>query len=94
MKGRKTRQDCTCLFGEISAVSNPSFLLLHHVCCQCLGGVVEGAIAYTGDISDPSRTKYNLQYYLDLADELVKAGTHIIGIKVSSMFFCSSLWTL
>jgi len=48
---------------------------------------VEGAIAYTGDISDPSRTKYNLQYYLDLADELVKAGTHIIGIKVSSMFF-------
>jgi len=47
-----------------------------------LGGVVEGAIAYTGDVSDPARTKYNLQYYLDLVDELVKAGTHIIGIKV------------
>ena len=45
------------------------------------GGVVEGAIAYTGDVTDPSRTKYNLQYYLDLTDELVKAGTHIIGIK-------------
>jgi len=45
---------------------------------------VEGAIAYTGDVSDPTRTKYNLQYYLNLADELVKAGTHIIGIKVSS----------
>nr|CAD7440989.1 unnamed protein product [Timema bartmani] len=45
------------------------------------GGVVEAAISYTGDLSDPSRTKYNLKYYLNLADELVKAGTHIICIK-------------
>ena len=51
----------------------------------CPGGVVEGAIAYTGDVSDPTRTKYNLQYYIDLAGELVKAGTHIIGIKVNSV---------
>jgi len=48
---------------------------------------VEGAIAYTGDVSNPTKTKYNLQYYLDLADELVKAGTHIIGIKVSRCLF-------
>lgn len=45
------------------------------------GGVVEGAISYTGDVSDPSRTKYDLKYYLKLADELVKAGTHILCIK-------------
>ncbi len=45
------------------------------------GGVVEGTISYTGDVSDPSRTKYNLKYYVDLADELVKAGTHILCIK-------------
>jgi pyruvate carboxylase len=45
------------------------------------GGVVEAAIAYTGDVSNPEKTKYNLKYYLDLADELVKAGTHILGIK-------------
>lgn len=38
------------------------------------GGVVEAAISYTGDVSDPTRTKYNLKYYTDLADELVKAG--------------------
>lgn len=49
------------------------------------GGVVEAAISYTGDVSDPTRTKYNLQYYLDLADQLVKAGTHILCIKVSSV---------
>ena len=60
-------------------------LLLYVVVHQCLGGVVEGAVAYTGDVSNPTRTKYNLQYYLDVADELVKAGTHIIGIKVSSI---------
>lgn len=45
------------------------------------GGVVEAAISYTGDVSDPSKTKYNLKYYTDLADELVKAGTHVLCIK-------------
>lgn len=45
------------------------------------GGIVEAAISYTGDVSDPSRTKYNLKYYTDLADELVKAGTHVLSIK-------------
>lgn len=45
------------------------------------GGVVEAAISYTGDVSDPSRTKYDLKYYTNLADELVKAGTHVLCIK-------------
>ncbi|MGH0175969.1 UNVERIFIED_CONTAM: hypothetical protein FKN15_071731, partial [Acipenser sinensis] len=45
------------------------------------GGVVEAAISYTGDVSDPSRTKYSLDYYIKLAEELVKAGTHILCIK-------------
>ena len=43
---------------------------------------VEAAISYTGDVSDRSRTQYNLQYYLDLAEQLVKAGAHILAIKV------------
>ncbi|MEJ5238191.1 pyruvate carboxylase [Limisphaera sp. VF-2] len=41
----------------------------------------EGAICYTGDILDPRRTKYSLQYYLKLARELKRMGTHILGIK-------------
>uniref|UniRef100_A0A669BXL3 Pyruvate carboxylase n=1 Tax=Oreochromis niloticus TaxID=8128 RepID=A0A669BXL3_ORENI len=45
------------------------------------GGVVEAAISYTGDVSDPMRQKYTLEYYVKLADELVKAGTHILSIK-------------
>ncbi|CAH0400055.1 unnamed protein product [Chilo suppressalis] len=45
------------------------------------GGVVEAAISYTGDVSDPTKTKYDLKYYVNLADELVKAGTHVLCIK-------------
>ncbi len=45
------------------------------------GGIVEAAISYTGDVSNPSKTKYNLQYYVNLADQLVKSGAHILAIK-------------
>ncbi len=45
------------------------------------GGVVEAALCYTGDVSDASRTKYSLQYYVDLAGELVELGTHVLAIK-------------
>lgn len=45
------------------------------------GGVVEAAISYTGDISDPQKGKYTLDYYLELARELVNSGTHVLCIK-------------
>jgi pyruvate carboxylase len=41
----------------------------------------EAAICYTGDITDPNRTKYDLKYYVNLAKELKDAGAHILGIK-------------
>jgi pyruvate carboxylase len=44
-------------------------------------GLAEGSICYTGDILDPSRPKYNLQYYLTLAKQLEDAGAHILCIK-------------
>ena len=43
--------------------------------------LAEACICYTGDILDPQRTKYDLQYYLDLARKLEDAGAHILGIK-------------
>ncbi|HLX63215.1 MAG TPA: pyruvate carboxylase [Planctomycetota bacterium] len=43
--------------------------------------ICEAAICYTADINDPSRPKYDLKYYVTMAKELVKRGTHIIGIK-------------
>ena len=41
----------------------------------------EAAICYTGDMQDPKRSKYDLDYYLKLAKDLKKTGAHIIGIK-------------
>lgn len=45
------------------------------------GKVAEACMCYTGDILDDSRTKYNLDYYINMAKELEKRGTHILGIK-------------
>ncbi|HYF92149.1 MAG TPA: pyruvate carboxylase [Symbiobacteriaceae bacterium] len=45
------------------------------------GRVAEVAFCYTGDITDPRRSKYSLAYYIDLAKQLERAGAHIIGIK-------------
>ncbi|WP_066318006.1 pyruvate carboxylase [Bacillus sp. FJAT-29814] len=45
------------------------------------GKIAEAAICYTGDILDPTRTKYNLDYYKNLAKELEHQGAHILGIK-------------
>ncbi|CAN5761163.1 pyruvate carboxylase [soil metagenome] len=43
--------------------------------------ICEGTICYTGDILDPKRDKYSLQYYVKLAKELEKMGAHMLCIK-------------
>lgn len=43
--------------------------------------IAEGTICYTGDILDPKRTKYTLEYYLKMAKDLEDAGAHMLGIK-------------
>merc|ERR1712176_349611 len=45
------------------------------------GGFVEGAMSYTGDVADSSKGKYNLEYYINLAEEFVKMGVHSLAIK-------------
>ena len=45
------------------------------------GGVVEAVVCYTGDVFDPKKTKYNLDYYLSFVDQLVAEGIHVLGIK-------------
>jgi pyruvate carboxylase len=45
------------------------------------GRLCEAAICYSGDILDPKREKYSLNYYVHLAKELVQMGTHILAIK-------------
>ena len=43
---------------------------------------MEAAISYTGDVANPKATKYNIEYYMNLASELARAGIHILCIKV------------
>jgi pyruvate carboxylase len=45
------------------------------------GKLAEGAICYTGDILDPDRAKFSLNYYVGVAKELERAGCHILAIK-------------
>ncbi|MCW8952946.1 MAG: pyruvate carboxylase, partial [Rhodospirillales bacterium] len=45
------------------------------------GKILEGAICYTGDMLDPARPKYDLDYYINMGRELKSVGCHIIGIK-------------
>ena len=43
--------------------------------------VAEVALCYTADLLDPEEKLYTLDYYLDLAQQIVDAGAHIIAIK-------------
>ena len=44
--------------------------------CLC-----EAAICYTGNLSNPRETKYDLKYYVNMAKELRAMGAHILAIK-------------
>lgn len=45
------------------------------------GGVCEAVVCYSGDVADPKKTKYTLDYYLGFVDQLVAEGIHVLGIK-------------
>ena len=55
------------------------------VACEAVrkqrNAVLEAAICYTGDITDPSRDKYPLDYYVKLARELERMGAHFLAVK-------------
>lgn len=43
--------------------------------------LLEATMCYTGDILDPKRDKYTLEYYVNLAKELERRGAHLLCIK-------------
>ena len=45
------------------------------------GGVAEGTLCYTGDLSDPDEQRYTLDHYLRVAEGVLDAGAHILCIK-------------
>ncbi len=45
------------------------------------GKLCEAAICYSGNLSNPRESKYDLAYYLDIARRLKGLGAHVIAIK-------------
>jgi len=45
------------------------------------GSLCEAAVCYTGDILEPDRDKYQLEYYVETAKELERMGAHLLAVK-------------
>lgn len=45
------------------------------------GKIAEVCMCYTGDILDKSKSKYTVDYYVNLAKQIEAMGAHILGIK-------------
>ena len=45
------------------------------------GKLAEVAMCYTGDVDNPARTKYSLDYYTELAKRIEDLGAHILCVK-------------
>ncbi|KAJ1959692.1 pyruvate carboxylase, partial [Dispira parvispora] len=78
VKARKHGIDVFRVFDSLNYIEN---MKLGIDAVRAAGGVVEGTLCYTGDVSDPTRTKHTLEYYVNFVQELVDAGIHILGIK-------------
>lgn len=70
-QAKKSGMDVFRVFDSLNYVPN---ILVGMEAAGNAGGIVEGAISYTGDVSDPTKTKYDLNYYLNLSDQVVKGG--------------------
>lgn len=74
----KSGIDVFRIFDSLNSLDN---MLLSIDTVRDCGKVAEAALCYTGDILDPRRDKYDLNYYVSMARELQKAGANIIAIK-------------
>jgi pyruvate carboxylase len=77
-QARKSGIDIFRVFDSLNYLDN---LQLGIAAVGKAGGFVEGTMSYTGDVADPSKGKYTLEYYLNLAQKLVDEGVHSLAIK-------------
>ncbi len=78
-KAAETGIDIFRIFDSLNYV--PSMRTSIRTVRQRTNSIAEACICYTGDILDPARPKYNLDYYLDLAKRLEDEGAHILALK-------------
>lgn len=77
-QAKKSGIDVFRVFDSLNYIEN---LKLGIDAAKKAGGFVEGCMAYTGDVADPTKTKYTLDYYLKFAQELVDEGVHSLAVK-------------
>lgn len=56
------------------------------------GGISEGTLCYSGNVLNPRGNKYTVDYYLQLARDLVATGAHVLCVKVLLRSFFLSLF--
>ncbi|KAG9407259.1 hypothetical protein AC1031_001950 [Aphanomyces cochlioides] len=77
-KAQQTGMDVFRVFDSLNYIEN---MRLGIDAVGASGGIIEAVVCYTGDVSDPARGPYNLEYYLDYTRQLVKLGIHVLCIK-------------
>lgn len=75
---KETGMDVFRVFDSINYLEN---MRLGIDCVGEAGGIIEAAVCYTGDVSDPNRGKYDLEYYLNFVRDLHALGIHVLAIK-------------
>jgi pyruvate carboxylase len=75
---KETGMDVFRVFDSVNYIEN---MKLGIDAVGTAGGIVEGAVCYTGDVSNPKRGKYTLEYYLDFVRQLEALGIHVLAIK-------------
>ena len=75
---KETGMDVFRVFDSINYIEN---MRLGIDCVGEAGGIIEAAMCYTGDVSDPNRGMYTLEYYLDFVQQLEALGIHVLAIK-------------
>jgi biotin-dependent carboxylase-like uncharacterized protein len=77
-KAKRNGMDVFRVFDSLNYIDN---LKLGIQAVGQAGGIIEAVMCYTGDITDPNKTKYTLDYYMDLARKLVAEGIHVLCVK-------------
>ncbi|KAG2527234.1 hypothetical protein BBO99_00003551 [Phytophthora kernoviae] len=77
-KAQATGMDVFRVFDSLNYLEN---MKLGIDAVGAAGGIIEASMCYTGDVSDPTRGPYNLEYYMDFVRQLVAQGIHVLAIK-------------
>ncbi|KXJ91426.1 pyruvate carboxylase [Microdochium bolleyi] len=77
---KQAKENGVDIFRVFDALNDIDQLEVGIKAVQKAGGIAEGTICYSGDMLNPKK-KYNLEYYMSLAEKLVALDIDVLGIK-------------